>query len=63
MAKIMKCDRCKKIYSLEDLMKEADEEWVELGVYIEDYTNHYFDLCKDCRHSLYNWFMEGEKRN
>lgn len=66
MASVKQCDRCGTIIKNSMRSVEPKEEWWRYSIKKDSWPYpriDNIDLCDDCLHSLYNWFMEGEKRN
>ena len=63
MAKAKQCDRCKKLYSLEEDTKYRLQKLIPYG-YSAMYTkNKTIDLCPECEKSLDEWVKKGEENN
>lgn len=69
MSKVTQCDRCGAIIK-NSMRSDPEEQWWRYSIKKDlwPYSQHEdllldIDLCDDCLHSLYNWLMEGDKRN
>jgi len=63
MAKIYICDRCgakleNKRYTQKQLDKLSDSHFLYMGTTRDACMGKYFDLCEDCKDSLYEWFTK-----
>lgn len=66
MASVKQCDRCGTIIKYSKRSDNLEEHWWRYSISKDAYPYpriDNIDLCDDCLHSLYNWLMEGEKRN
>lgn len=62
--KITKCDRCGKVFSPFEEAKNYDlyEEYWRYNISFDahPYPEDSYDLCSECKKSLYKWIKGGE---
>ena len=61
MSNAKKCDRCGKLYDIEEIVNDYSDMRLRyaLSKDCHPYPEIRLDLCKECRIDLYKWLQKG----